>query len=332
MAYGKMEVIKVLKFSVSTIGISILLFVGFYFWASSSNYLEKDYSQLTRNDYHCSIDEDSVYSIITYNIGYLSGMANNRPLPKDQALFDENLKSVKFKLQNINADILCFQEIDYNSHRSFYVNQENEIEKLGYNHVFRAVNWDVNYLPFPGYWMPYHHGRILSGQSILSKYPLMDTERILLERVENSPFYRKAFYLERMAQVSKVNIDGRTVVLINVHLEAFDAVTRRKQTEYIIELYYKYQSTYPVLLVGDFNSDSNFTKAAIKSLLSTSGIGCASYTQENKGKTFPSAQPTDRLDYIFYNKEFIELKDSKILTSFGQASDHLPVMMTFTLK
>ena len=44
-----------------------------------------------------------------------------------------------------------------------------------------------------------HFGSMLSGQSILSKYPLKDHQRIILERVKDNPFYRDALYLERLA-------------------------------------------------------------------------------------------------------------------------------------
>ena len=71
--------------------------------------------------------------------------------------------------------------------------------------------------------------KIVSGQSIISKYKLKDHERIVLERVPDNPFYKDALYLERLAQVVKVVLDGKEVVVINTHLEAFDKTTRVKQ-------------------------------------------------------------------------------------------------------
>lgn len=58
---------------------------------------------------------------------------------------------------------------------------------------------------------------------------LANQERIILSRVEDSPFYRDAFYLERLAQIVKANISGKEIVIINIHLEAFDKAIRAKQ-------------------------------------------------------------------------------------------------------
>ena len=313
-------------------GLLCVLITIFFFWASSKNYPESDYSQLITNQYQQKEDTDSIYSIVSYNLGYLSGMTNNRAVPKTRSLFNDNLKHVYNEFARINSDVICFQEIDYGSNRSFYVNQQEELQKLGYNHIFQAVNWDVNYLPFPGYTPSMHHGAIYSGQSIISKYPLTEPKRIILERVESNPFYRDAFYLDRLAQVTKISINKNAIVLINVHLEAFDRDTRIKQTQFIEMLYKEYEDKLPVLLVGDFNSDLEMDNATIKTIFKIPGIGSAHTTRSYNEKTFPSSEPTKRIDYIFYNKKFIQETSSKILTSFDQASDHLPIMMEFKLK
>jgi len=320
---------KLIKYTLSAFATLIMTSVVFFFWASAANHDEIEYSKLIENEYPASINTDSVYSIITYNLGYLSGMTNNLPVAKPKSLFDNNLKNVYKEFTSLNPDIICLQEIDYHSKRSYYVNQQEELQKLGYNYIFQAVNWDVNYLPFPYYPPSMHFGEVYSGQSILSKYKLEDVERIVLDRVDDNPFYRDAFYLDRLAQVSKISIGGKTAVIINVHFEAFDAPTRNKHAKIIVKLYNEFAIDYPVLLVGDFNSDGRFENAAIQMILDIPGIKSAGH---DKGNTYPSLNPKVRLDYIFYNEEFIELQSAAVLTSFEQASDHLPVQMGFRFK
>jgi len=327
-----MNIYKLIKILSGLISLSIIAILCFYFWSSSSNLKADSYSLLIENNYAQNIENDSVYSIITYNIGYLSGMTNNRPIERNKQMFTNNMKKVKKAFAALNPDIICFQEIDYNSNRSFFVNQQNELATLGYNYVFQTVNWDKKYVPFPYFPIAIHFGEVLSGQSILSKHPLFDIERIPLERVANGPFYEDAFYLDRLAQVTKVDIDNQAVVLINVHLESFDADTRKLQTKYVAELFKKYYKDFPTFLVGDFNSDLKYKDAAIKIVLGIPGIGSAKFDSENSLKTFPSNNPNERLDYIFYNTEFIEMMSSNIVTTVGEASDHLPVMMSFKLK
>lgn len=322
---------KVLK-SIMYFVIGIVLFlVLFILWASSSNYKEKDYSKLIINNYSTQIPSDSIYSIITYNIGYLSGMTNNRAIAKSKKLFDVNLKKVKRELVLLNADILALQEIDYASARSYNVNQQSEIAKLGYNYICQAINWDKKYVPFP-YWPPStHFGKIVSGQSILSKYPLSNHKRVVLERVENSPFYRNAFYLERLAQVATIKIENKDVIVINIHFEAYDKPTRIKQLNTVIDLFNTYRKEYPTILLGDFNSDPSYEDPAVDKLFTLNNVGNAAFN-DVYDFTFSSANPIKRLDYIFYSKNSIEMIESNVLKQFGEASDHLPIEMKFKLR
>ena len=98
------------------------------------------------------------------------------------------------------------------------------------------------------------------------------------------------------------------------------------------KLYLKYYKDFPTILLGDFNSDIKYDEAAINQLLKISGTGCAAFDQSLSQNTFNSAQPTQRLDYIFYNEEYIQELDAKILTQFQTASDHLPLLMKFKFK
>ena len=122
------------------------------------------------------------------------------------------------------------------------------------------------------------------------------------------------------------------MILINVHLEAFDADTRKAQFQQIKNLYIKYAKTFPTILLGDFNSDIRYKDAGINVLLKMSDLGCASFDPENFQNTYDSESPSERLDYIFYNKEFIEEIEAEVLTQFGTASDHLPLLMKFKFK
>ena len=310
----------------------IAAFAIFFFWASSPTMDEAEYAKIITHEYDTTLDTDSVYSIVTYNIGYLSGMTNNRAIAKPKELFDSNMKKVLTEIKKVNPDILAFQEIDYNAARSYEVNQEEEIAKLGYNYVARGVNWDEHYVPFP-YWPPsMHFGKIVSGQSILSKYELKDYQRIVLERVADNPFYRDALYLDRLVQVVKVVIEGKEVVVINLHLEAFDKATRVRQFEYVLNLFNSYKTTYPTILLGDFNSKARDSEAIIQKIFSMEDVGNAAFSSENPENTFDTKNPVERIDYIFYTENTIEYIEGKVLNELGEASDHYPIEMKFRLK
>ncbi|RSC95873.1 endonuclease/exonuclease/phosphatase family protein [Tenacibaculum singaporense] len=318
----------ILRFLLLVLG----LFAIFFFWASSPTMDEAEYVKIITHEYASTTDNDSIYSIVTYNIGYLSGMTNNRAIAKPKELFDSNLNKVLTEVKKVNPDIIALQEVDYNAARSYEVNQEEKLAELGYNYAARGVNWDEHYVPFP-YWPPsMHFGKIVSGQSILSKYELQDYERIVLERVADNPFYRDALYLDRLVQVVKVILEGKEVVVINLHLEAFDKTTRVRQFEYVLNLLNKYKNKYPTILLGDFNSKARDSEAIIQKMFAMDGVGNAAFLSENPENTFDTKNPVERIDYIFYTEDSIEYIDGTVLKEFGQASDHLPIEMKFKLK
>ncbi|MGF1676050.1 MAG: endonuclease/exonuclease/phosphatase family protein [Rivularia sp. (in: cyanobacteria)] len=322
-----------------TFGVVIFTIIIFYFWASSNGYPRNKYAEII--DYPASPPSNKdEFTIITYNIGYLSGLTNNQALSREKKLFDDNLKTVVEGLKPLNADFIGIQEIDLESKRSFNINQVDELaEQLSFNQAAIAINWDKNYVPFP--YLPFsaHFGRILSGQAILSRYPITNNKRIVLDKVASKPFFYNALYLDRVAQVSEIKVNNRAVIIINVHLEAFDAPTRRKQTEYIQKLLSEYVDKYPVLLIGDFNStvppipenpqptvDILLKTAAIKSALPPEALNNPQIA------TFPSDKPIVKFDYVFYTPKNIEVIEWRIVDQVKQASDHLPVMLKFRFK
>lgn len=323
---------RFLKFIFRLFLLLIIACVVFFFWASSSTLDETQYAELTTIDNKSIVDNDSIFSIVTYNIGYLSGMTNNLPVAKPKSLFDDNLQKVLSETKKENPDIIAFQEIDYDASRSYHVNQESEIADLGYNYRAKTINWDERYLPFPYWPISMHFGKVVSGQSIISKYPLKEQQRIVLQRVADAPFHRDAFYLERLAQVVKVVLNGKEVVLINIHLEAFDKDTRVKQFEEVVAIFNKYKENYPTILLGDFNSQARDENAIVKKMFVMENVGNAAFDVINIENTFDTKAPFERIDYIFYTKNTIEYVSGKVLNEFGQASDHLPVQMEFRLK
>jgi endonuclease/exonuclease/phosphatase family metal-dependent hydrolase len=274
---------------------------------------------------------------VSYNIGYLSGLTNQEAVERPKGLFDRHLQSAISTFRPLNPDIIAFQEIDIASQRSYNVNQlEALANALGLTYAGVAINWNKNYVPFPYWPISAHFGKIVSGQAVLSRYPIVENERVLLEKVASRPFFYNAASLDRLAQVTQIDISGRSLIVLNVHLEAFDNSTRFKQTRAVREMAETYAKDYPVLLVGDFNSAFNRPEEGERSIaimaeseLLTSALPKDQWTSQF---TFPSDPAEYKLDYLFYTPATIELNATRVLTEAGTVSDHLPLMMTFTLK
>ncbi len=315
------------------------LFLVFYFWASSPNLAGDEPAQIKEYATFKSPNKERAFSVITYNIGYLSGMTNQKAIRPEESFYKGNMEKVVAGLKRHNPDLIGFQEIDFYSHRSYLVDQAAEIaHKLAYRFAARAVNWDKRYVPFPYFPPSAHYGKMLSGQAVLSRFPVLKQERIVLDRVASNPFWYNAFYLDRLLQIVELEIHGQKVILMNVHLEAFDKETRRLQTTFLHKKFREFAEKYPVLMIGDFNSDPFFEEnpdPTIQPLLDDPTMGTACPPSEYKNPeafTFPSSRPIQKLDYLFFNKSRIRVLEYKVLKDFEQASDHLPVWMRWELK
>ncbi len=349
MITKKTPLLQKLKIALTIVTIlllmAILAFVVFYFWASSGTLpLNKQSEIITYSGAEVPPTTPGTFTVMTYNIGYLSGMFNNQAVRRpDKAFFNKNMDSFLQRLKNIQPDFIGFQEIDFHSHRSHYVNQLKTIaESAGYPYAAKAINWDKRYVAFP-YWPPsVHFGRMLSGQAVLSRYPILYAQRIVLQKPAINPFYYNAFYLDRLVQAAKIKIDNRYLIILNAHLEAWCQETREKQAIVVLDIYHSYKDNYPVLLMGDFNTvppnaphkrnfqdepETDFsTDKTIETFLKEKSLKAA----ELVNLTFPTDKPTRKLDYIFYNHERITLIEVSMPEI--DSSDHLPLVMKFAFK
>jgi endonuclease/exonuclease/phosphatase family metal-dependent hydrolase len=188
-----------------------------------------------------------------------------------------------------------------------------------------------------------HFGKMLSGQAVLSRWPILSAKRVVLEKPDSKPFYYNALYLDRLVQVVKVKIRDRDIIILNVHLEAFDRETREKQAVKLLEIYRSLKNDYPVLVIGDFNSippdarqKNNFSDEPGVDFANDNTVGLflvekSLSVAEPVTFTFPSDSPTRKLDHIFYNHDKITLIKSWVSKGID-SSDHLPLLIEFSLK
>ncbi len=312
----------------------------FYFYASSENsqFLEP-YTLKSETSSEAYSSNDTL-TIVTFNIGYLSGMTNNLPLERSRYLFEENAKYASGLFKAIDPDIICYQEIDFQSSRSYEMNQFEQLSgALGHKSTYASINWSKNYVPFP-YWPPSSHfGGIVSGQAISSKFSITEGQTIVLEKPKSAPFYYKDFYLDRLVQIVNVKIGKDTLKLLNVHLEAFDKSTRLAQSILLRSIADSIASSYPTLVVGDFNSKPGYVDNSdgmmeiMQSEKFQSAISQEQYEADSSSHfTFNTSEPFQMIDYVLYANDFISITDARVLREAGEISDHYPLLVKFVLK
>jgi endonuclease/exonuclease/phosphatase family metal-dependent hydrolase len=289
-------------------------------------------------------------TVMTWNIGYASGMENNKGNVLSSADITANLDRIAASIRKNNADIVALQEIDFNSRRSHGINQLRYLqEKLNFPFAAYILNWNKRYVPYPmSLDFKKHFGRMQSGQAVLSRVPITENTAEFLAKPFDKPFWYNMFYISRAVQRVKVLVAGRELDLYNVHLEAFHTDTRMYQAIQLLDLM-KARGFTAGFVVGDFNSlpldarkklgfadepEADFTGDNTIQVLKQKG-GLAEVVPDSINRlaespsfTYPSVSPTRRLDYIFYSPGIHHLRWS-VDKGAGTGSDHLPVTAVF---
>ena len=325
----------ILVFLIILIGLAV-----FFFKASAPLLIDLEEVHLSKPGKLKNAQRGDTLSVMTYNLGYLSGMINNSPSQRKEENFDQNELRFSQLIKQWNPDILGLQEVDIDADRSFNKDQSAGLmEDLEYRQRYFSVNWNKRYVPFPYWPFSAHFGKIISGQAIISKFNLSNTEAVTLVMPENKSFLYKAFYLERLIQSSDAIIGEDTIRILNVHLEAFEKETRLEHARVVRQMFEAISEQMPVLLIGDFNSQPDYVAIddAMQIIMGSKHIKSAISKQQyhmnpEKYFTFNSRDPYQMIDYILFNENFIQSISSSVVSEASETSDHLPVFMEFVLK
>lgn len=293
-------------------------------------------------------EEPSVVKILTWNLGFLYGKGSEGPgyEPRTKEFFEERLQGLVNKIREWSPDIICFQEIDFDSERSGNINQAEYVAiHAGYPYVAQGVSWEANYIPFPYWPLSRNFGRMYSGGAILSRLPISSHSLEILAKPKSNPWWYNLFYLHRYFQTVTIDAGSRKLRVVNLHLEAFDKETRASEVKLLTQ---RLQEQKIDLIAGDFNMvpDSSAKKRKFSgseddyegdrsfSLMKSSGFSEV-VPEEIFGKdetryfTFPSWAPDRRLDYIFF-RTGLKMMKAEVLPS--ALSDHLPLKASFQIS
>lgn len=320
--------------------ISLLAWWG-YPWSIGSKKVKSEIVHVEPEGMVNNEDYPSVIRVQTWNLGFLYGVGSEGKgyQPRDKKYYADKLDSLVAEIKASAPDILCLQEVDFDSDRSSNMNQAHYVAiKAAYPYVAEAVSWESNYIPFPYWPTSRHFGRMKSGGAVLSKYPIISNVVHLLRKPLAQPWWYNVFYLHRYLQQVEIELGDKKIKLVNLHLESFDKVDRVSQVQTLVGLV---KSEKIDIVAGDFNTLPPSATKKRNFLNSTDDYeNDSSYSEMEKSEllevipdniyaldevryfTFPSTKPNRRLDYIFYNKELKMIK-AEVLPS--ALSDHMPL-------
>ena len=239
--------------------------------------------------------------ILTFNIRNRYGIKNYNGIYKKI----DTVKNLSDYIKLNDIDIVCLQEVI----EAYRDNLTNSLDKY------------------------YVYGKPRLGSSIFTKiidkfkrfnesvniYTKEEVIRCRCYKMPNLPDI-----LPRVATLIDYKVGKRVITIINVHLSAYNKISKNRQLKYLYKKINKINN--PVILIGDFNMN-------IKSNIMTNFIGKLELIGikhlEIDGKTFKKSKRNLPIDHVFISNNLKVKNIEKVKSEIVSFSDHYPVLIEF---
>lgn len=235
-------------------------------------------------------EQKKLLRILSYNIHH------GTPINSASGAIELNNISAVIKMQN--PDLVALQEVDKNTKRAGEDQAKKLGELLGMNYYFsKSITYDGGEY----------------GVAILSKFPVIATERIVLSNNEPGGEQRT------LALITVELPGGQKMKFATAHLD-LKVENRTAQMQELNDV--SKLSAYPLIVAGDFNATSDSQEFTI--LKKEFSLNC----QTNCAFTFPADKPTKTIDFIINNPAAVKQFTLRSYDSIKNqlASDHLPLL------
>ena len=208
---------------------------------------------------------ETEYKVLSWNIGFgayeedfgffMDGGTESRAWSKDR--LTANIDAIGKTAFAQEADLYLLQEVDFDSDRSYHVDEALALRTFDdldvYTDSVFAVNYHSAYLFYP---ITQPHGASNSGMLTMSKLGVRSAVRRSLP-VETG--VTKILDLDRCYSVSRIPVtNGKELCLYNLHLSAYtsDGKIADEQLELLLsDMQKEYEAGNYVIGGGDFNKD-----------------------------------------------------------------------------
>lgn len=217
---------------------------------------------------------------------------------------DFDLDLIANEIIDADPDLVALQEVDFKTNRS---KKFDLVTELG---------WRAKMIPIFARAMNYDGGEY--GEGVLSKYTFLQSRNVALPYTPGN---------EPRAALEIITIlpSGDTIAFVGTHLDHLkDEKDRIAQVKKINEVFSL--NKYPTILVGDLNAIPGSTPINI-----LEEMWSASYDKKKPKPTFPSDDPTRKIDYVmFYPKNRWRVLETAVIKD-SIASDHCAYLVTVEL-
>ncbi len=342
------------------IGFVILLLVILVLYLTLTEYKPDQVTSMVID--YADINEvpaETSFKIVSLNLGYgalgeeedffMDG--GKKVYPDSVEVVEKNLAGIADILKDIDADFHLLQEVDKDSKRSFSIDQQEYLEdKILGSPSFYAENYKVKFVPIPFPPM----GKVDSGLVTSAKYNILEADRVSLFVPFKWPV--RIANLKRSLLVTRMPVENsdQDLVLINLHLEAYDdSGGREKQTQELIELMEDEvaKGNY-VIAGGDFNQSffplEDLPYEATEDQWEPGLLDLNLFSEDLHVLRDDSMTPTCRSNHIahtayegrkyyyyidgFIVSDNINVEKIEVYDQGFKFSDHNPVVLEFSLK
>ncbi len=261
--------------------------------------------------------------------------------------WDERKPALVDAFVGCKADIIALQEIRFDageeSTKTSYLNMGEQLalelqKRTGYGTSSVVYQWAQYYDPVT-HNVTQKLTTLWEGLAIISRKPFIETGTTFLSMPANSGDLN-----HRITQYAAFYPDGGGVLyLFNTHFAVYEWCNQCVVLNATETLKYMNQfSSSPRLLVGDLNIKPEDKE--VYDLLTGGGlidVWPLKHSSEEKGYTYPSGSPNERIDYVWADKSLVgkidsiellpmqEIKDCPYPQTY--ASDHLGLVVTLSV-
>lgn len=235
-------------------------------------------------------------------------------------LYKEAAENILKLIREVDADIVCLQELTRDSDMNPKIDIPALIEALGYqSHYFVTLTEES----------------FVMGDGIFSKYHIISRAVEYTHRGKDLPNYDNAYADEPRAYLeAKVNLDEKNLTIGTTHLSYSPRFipnpARQKEDEKFVSLVSNNHKRF--VFTGDFNALPE--GKLVQTLLGQfrhAGPNFSRKTWTTKPFTYDGFEANTldwRLDYVFVTPDIKVLSSKIIQTDY---SDHLPVLTTLEI-
>lgn len=344
---------RLVKIILWIILIVVIIFLGFLAFITATDYRPGPVISLLDSSKKADTISEDTLRLISWNIGYAGlgkemdffydGGKKVRPEAEMTRKYLEGIKS--FIQSEDSIDFWLLQEIDQKAHRSYQINEVEEITQAANakSSVF-AVNYSVPFVPVPVY---EPMGYVEGGMLTFSNYIPSEATRYAYPLIASWP--DRLFLLDRCFILTRFPLSGgKDLVVINTHNSAYvyDSLLMVQELDVIKnKMLEEYRAGNFVVAGGDWNANPpdfvpegnynghRYVDAKVKMSSKTMpsewiwAVDPSAPTNRNNDKSFVKGENgTTQLDYFLVSPN-VRVRKVKTIDLNFENSDHNPVFL-----